>query len=137
MLWGPIRPARARLSPTGFVRPCHPYLAERPPSGPDWQDEIKWDRYRLIARKDGLRVRLWARTGTDYTTCLDRIRIAARVVQRMCWITSAVYLRQARSLIVSGSFQRVHMANMDCDWLSFGFLLALTLATAYSAVPRR
>lgn len=51
------------------------YLAERPPSGPDWQ-QIKWDGDRLIARKDGDRVRLWARTGTDYTTCLDRIRIA-------------------------------------------------------------
>ena len=31
------------LKPTGFILPCQPYLAERPPSGPDWQHEIKWD----------------------------------------------------------------------------------------------
>jgi bifunctional non-homologous end joining protein LigD len=40
------------------------------------QHEIKWDGYRIIARKSGDRVRLWARSGTDYTTCLDRIRAA-------------------------------------------------------------
>jgi bifunctional non-homologous end joining protein LigD len=76
MLWGLIRPARARLKPAGFILPCQPCLADRPPSGPDWQHEIKWDGYRIIARKDGERVRLWARSGTDYTTCLDRIRAA-------------------------------------------------------------
>jgi bifunctional non-homologous end joining protein LigD len=86
MLWGPIRPARARLKPAGFILPCQPYLAERPPSGPDWQHEIKWDGYRLIARKDGERVRLWARSGTDYTTCLDRVREAVAALP----VTSAV-----------------------------------------------
>jgi ATP-dependent DNA ligase len=38
--------------------------------------EIKWDGYRIIARKDGERVRIWARTGTDYTASLGRIREA-------------------------------------------------------------
>jgi bifunctional non-homologous end joining protein LigD len=76
MLWGPVRPARQRLKPAGFILPCQPYLADRPPAGPEWQHEIKWDGYRIIARKDGERVRLWARTGTDYTTVLDRIRAA-------------------------------------------------------------
>ena len=44
------------------------------PAGPDWSHEIKFDGYRLIARKDGERVRLWARTTTDYTASLSRIR---------------------------------------------------------------
>jgi ATP-dependent DNA ligase len=60
--------ALARLStdpkpcskPPGFILPCQPALADRPPSGPGWQQEIKWDGYRFIARKDGNRVRLWA-----------------------------------------------------------------------------
>jgi hypothetical protein len=55
---GALRPARARLKPPGFILPCQPYLADRPPSGPEWQHEIKWDGYRIIARKDGERVRL-------------------------------------------------------------------------------
>jgi len=62
----------ALVKPAGFILPCQPYLAERPPTGP----EIKWDGYRIIGRKEGGRVRLWARTGTDYTPCLDRIRAA-------------------------------------------------------------
>lgn len=76
MLWGPVRPARARLKPDGFILPCQPYLADRPPAGPDWLHEIKWDGYRLIARKSADRARLWARTGTDYTTCFTQIRDA-------------------------------------------------------------
>jgi ATP-dependent DNA ligase len=51
MLWLPSRPARARLKPAGFIIPCQPYLADRPPAGPEWQHEIKWDGYRIIARK--------------------------------------------------------------------------------------
>jgi bifunctional non-homologous end joining protein LigD len=75
MLWGPVRPARARLQPDGFIRPCQPYLADRPPAGPDWLHEIKWDGYRLIARK-GERSRMWARTGTDYSASFPLIRAA-------------------------------------------------------------
>jgi len=42
-------------------------LADRPPSGPGWLHEIKFDGYRVIARKDGEQVRLWARTTSDYS----------------------------------------------------------------------
>src|SRR3954447_8148304 len=38
---------------------CEPALADRPPAGPAWMHEVKWDGYRVIARKDGDRVRLW------------------------------------------------------------------------------
>ena len=37
----------------GFVHPCIPTLAAKPPSGPDWVHEIKHDGYRLIVRRDG------------------------------------------------------------------------------------
>jgi hypothetical protein len=54
MLWGPIRPARARLRPPVFSF-FTAYLADRPPAGPDWQHR-KWGRYPIIARQDGDRV---------------------------------------------------------------------------------
>jgi len=38
--------------------------------------EIKFDGYRVIARKDGVQVRLWARTTSDYTRAFTRIRDA-------------------------------------------------------------
>jgi bifunctional non-homologous end joining protein LigD len=50
---------------SGFIEPCLPSAAERPPSGPDWVHEIKHDGFRVVARKDGDRVRLYSRPGND------------------------------------------------------------------------
>jgi bifunctional non-homologous end joining protein LigD len=61
------RPLGSRSKPPSFILPCQPALAERPPSGPGWLHEIKFDGYRVIARKDGDQVRLWARTTSDYS----------------------------------------------------------------------
>ena len=44
---------------SGFIPPCQPSKAARPPSGPDWVHEIKQDGYRLIS--DGTTVRLFTR----------------------------------------------------------------------------
>jgi ATP-dependent DNA ligase len=51
----------------GFIAPCIPTLAFKPPSGPDWVHEIKHDGYRLIVRRDGAAVRLFTRRGYDWT----------------------------------------------------------------------
>ena len=45
--------------PRGFVPPCLPTKAPQPPSGDTWVHEIKHDGFRVIARKDGERVRLF------------------------------------------------------------------------------
>src|SRR5512133_3582829 len=76
MLWVPSRPVRSRSKPPGFILPCQPALSERPPTGPDWLHEIKFDGYRVIARKDGVQVRRWARTTSDYSKAFTRIRDA-------------------------------------------------------------
>jgi ATP-dependent DNA ligase len=39
-------------APSGFIEPCLPFPADRPPSGPDWIHEIKHDGYRLMVRRD-------------------------------------------------------------------------------------
>ena len=76
MLWRVFRPLRSRSKPDGFILPCQPALADRPPFGPGWLHEIKFDGYRVIARKDDDRVRLWARTTSDYSKAFTRIRDA-------------------------------------------------------------
>src|SRR5262249_44977074 len=53
--------------PRGFVPPCLPTKAPQPPSGDAWLHEIKHDGFRVIARKDGDRVRLYSRPGNDLT----------------------------------------------------------------------
>ena len=56
-----------RTVPAGFIAPCLPMRAPLPPSGPLWIHEVKHDGFRVIARKDGDRVRLYSRQGKDLT----------------------------------------------------------------------
>jgi bifunctional non-homologous end joining protein LigD len=53
--------------PFGFVPPCLPTKAPQPPTGDTWVHEIKHDGFRVIARKDGDRVRLYSRPGNSLT----------------------------------------------------------------------
>jgi hypothetical protein len=59
-LWAMLR-LRIRRASSGFIEPCLPSPAVRPPVGDNWIHEIKHDGYRLMARKDGNRVRIWSR----------------------------------------------------------------------------
>src|SRR6186713_1661620 len=95
MLWRVSRPIRTRSKPPGFIVPCQPALAERPPSGPGWLHEIKFDGYCVIARKDGEQVRLWARTTSGYSKAFTRIRdaVAALPVNTAVLEGEAVLLR--------------------------------------------
>jgi bifunctional non-homologous end joining protein LigD len=65
----------------GFIDPCIPTLAARPPSGPDWMHEIKHDGYRLIVRRDGKAVRLFTRRGYDWTDRYPAIAGAAAKIR--------------------------------------------------------
>jgi bifunctional non-homologous end joining protein LigD len=60
-------PSRLRPLPVGFVAPCLPTRAPRAPYGAIWLHEIKHDGFRVIARKEGKRVRLYSRPGNDLT----------------------------------------------------------------------
>jgi ATP-dependent DNA ligase len=50
-----------RSLPAGFIAPCLPTKTDKLPSGSEWLHEIKHDGFRVIARKDGPRVRLYSR----------------------------------------------------------------------------
>jgi bifunctional non-homologous end joining protein LigD len=58
---------RACTLPAGFVAPCLPTSAGQPPSGEIWLQEIKWDGFRVIARKTGARVKLYSGLGNELT----------------------------------------------------------------------
>jgi len=62
---------------SGFVPPCIPTRASKPPAGPDWVHEIKHDGYRLIVRRDGDTVRLFTRRGYNWTNRYPPIARAA------------------------------------------------------------
>jgi bifunctional non-homologous end joining protein LigD len=71
----------------GEFLPCLPTRATKVPAGPDWLHEIKHDGYRLIVQRDGKRVRLFTRSGLDWT-------------KRYPWIVeTALRMKQSRFTI--------------------------------------
>ena len=60
-------PCLQRALSAGFIEPCLPSPAEKPPSGPGWVHEIKHDGYRLMARRDPVGIRLLTRNGYDWS----------------------------------------------------------------------
>ena len=75
--------------PLGFVPPCLPTKAPHPPTGELWLHEIKHDGFRIIARKNGHRVRLYSRAGNDLTA-------------RFPLIVAALGGLRSRSVIIDG-----------------------------------
>jgi bifunctional non-homologous end joining protein LigD len=73
----------------GFIEPCLPSSADKPPSGPEWVHEIKHDGYRLMARRDAAGVRLLTRNGHDWAP-------------RYPLIIEAVNGLKARSCLIDG-----------------------------------
>ena len=79
--------SRTRLVPSGFIEPCLPSPAERPPSGPNWIHEIKHDGFRLMARRDPVGIRLLTRHGHDWGARYPLIMEAVnRLKVRSCLI---------------------------------------------------
>jgi bifunctional non-homologous end joining protein LigD len=105
---------RATGQPTkrpGIIEPCIPTLASRPPVGPQWVHEIKHDGYRLIARKQDDRVRLFTRRGYDWT---DRYPLIRKVVAALR-TASAVIDGEAVCCDDTGVavFERLHSRDYD------------------------
>src|SRR5262249_9120505 len=74
-------------APSGFIEPCLPSPANRPPSGPDWIHEIKHDGYRLMARRDPIGIRLLTRNGHDWAPrypliveAVDRLKVRSCLI---------------------------------------------------------
>ena len=108
-----------RTFPAGFIAPCLPTKAHTLPSGGLWLHEIKHDGFRVIARKDGDRVRLYSRPGNDMT-------------RRFPLIAEALTGLRSRSCIIDGeavacddnglaSFERIRYRQHDGDVFLYAF----------------
>ena len=51
----------------GWIAACLPTLVDKPPEGPNWVHEIKWDGYRVSAYLDDGKVAIYTRNGHDWT----------------------------------------------------------------------
>jgi bifunctional non-homologous end joining protein LigD len=89
-----------RPRPNGFIEPCLPSPAPKPPAGPTWVHEIKHDGFRLLALKAAgssavpdVAVRLLTRRGLDWTDRYPSIAAAiARLSCRSCLIDGEVVI---------------------------------------------
>ena len=90
-------------SPAGFIEPCLPSPADKPPSGSNWIHEIKHDGYRLMARRDPVGIRLLTRKGNDWS---DRFPLVVEAVNhlkvRSCLIDGEIVCCDERGLAVRG-----------------------------------
>ena len=64
------RPVSQRLT---FIHPCLAVRGKVPPKGDQWVHEAKWDGYRIQIVKDGSDVRLYSKSGTEWTKRLPSI----------------------------------------------------------------
>jgi bifunctional non-homologous end joining protein LigD len=110
---------RLRTLSAGFIPPCLPTKASTPPSGILWLHEIKHDGFRVIARKDGPRVRLYSRPGNDLT---DRFPLIVEALARL----------RSRSCIIDGEavccdddgraiFDRIRYRRHDASAFLYAF----------------
>ena len=80
---------RSRIFSQGFIEPCQPSAAPKPPNGPDWLHEIKYDGFRLMAWRDDDRIHLYTRGGFDW-------------VERYPAVASAVGSLKVQSCYIDG-----------------------------------
>ena len=108
-----------RSLPAGFIAPCLPTTAPQPPSGEPWLHEIKHDGFRVIARKNEKRVKLYSRPGNDLT-------------YRFPLIVEALARLRSRSCIMDGEavacgddgialFDRIRYRHHDADVFLYAF----------------
>jgi ATP dependent DNA ligase domain len=85
--------------------------APKPPSGALWLHEIKHNGFRVIARKDGARVKLYSRPGNDLT---DRfyliVEAVARLRSRSCIIDGEAVACDERGI---AAFDRIRYRRND------------------------
>ena len=95
-----MRLFRSRL-PLISIEPCLPSFAKTPPTGPDWIHEIKHDGFRVLARRDGKKVRLISRKGKDLA---HRFPLAVQAVAALpvhsCIIDGEAIISDATGLAV-------------------------------------
>src|SRR3954463_4092775 len=82
------------FSPAGFIKPCLPSPADKPPSGSHWIHEIKHGGYRLMAR-------LLTRRGNDWSNRFPLVVEAVNHLKvRSCLIDGEIVCCNERGVAI-------------------------------------
>jgi bifunctional non-homologous end joining protein LigD len=119
----------------GYIAPCIPTRAPKPPAGSDWVHEIKHDGYRLIVRRDGDTVRLFTRRGYEWSGRYPAIaRAAAKLRARTFTIDGEAAVCGADGIAV---FDALHRRGTVTEAMLFAFDLLELDGVDYRPLPLR
>ena len=104
-----------------WIRPCLPTLVDRPPIGPQWVHEIKWDGYRVSVYVADGKATVRTRKGLDWTSRFPAIAAAAERLP----VRSAVIDGEAVILDEKG---RSSFAELQADLTKHGSQRAVLYA---------
>jgi bifunctional non-homologous end joining protein LigD len=92
---GGVRGAQKKLL-TAFIEPSLAAPCARPPTGPKWVHEIKYDGYRTQARIDGGKVQLLTRKGLDWSKRFASIATALKALPlASAWLDGEIVVEGA------------------------------------------
>jgi ATP-dependent DNA ligase len=102
-------------SPVGFIEPCLPSPADKPPAGPRWIHEIKHDGYRMMARRDPKGIQLLTGHGDDWSARFPLIvEAVSQLNVRSCLIDGEVVCCDERGVAIFHALR-----NRDNDASAF------------------
>jgi len=89
-------------------------LVESAPNGDDWRYEIKFDGYRMMARIDNGRVKLFTRNGHDWTTKLpDQAKALSALKLETAWLDGEIVIPDDRGVPDFQQLQNAFDAGMS------------------------
>ena len=107
------------FSPAGFIEPCLPCPADKPPSGSHWIHEIKHDGYRLMARRDPAGIRLLTRRGNDWSNRFPLVVEAVNHLKvRSCLIDGEIVCCDERGVAI---FETLRQRRNEATAFMFAF----------------
>jgi len=113
---------RPQKAPAAFIPPCRPIFSRRPPPGPGWAHELKYDGYRLqINVRDG-RVRLYTVNAADWSKRYPRIVEEAKKLSGSAIIDAEVVCLDEDG---KAQFDLLHSRVNDHDAIAVAFDLLM------------
>ncbi|HEX7045184.1 MAG TPA: DNA ligase D [Burkholderiales bacterium] len=116
-------PRRREPTVPRLLRPQLAILVDRPPSGPEWLHEIKYDGYRVLARSTRAGVRLYTRNGNDLTNRMAAVARAAAALPGLGdgWLDGEVVALEADGRASFPALQAALSEHRDHDLVYYLF----------------
>jgi bifunctional non-homologous end joining protein LigD len=113
----------SRPRPSGFIEPCQPTAALKPPIGAGWIHEIKHDGYRMMAQRAGERLRLITRNGYDWS---ERYPAVVKAIDQLevksCLIDGELVVCDEHGLAVFNLLRRGGRIKHQAHLIAFDLL---------------